>query len=122
MGEFAMSRLRYLRTQWLVLAAGAIAVSGCTESSLRLAPNFGAAVKQDVAAQVADPDAHYTGTPAPGSNGSRVSLAQKRYAKDAVVQPSSTSASGGIGMTGNTNGGGNGDQAPTAGAGDQGGP
>ena len=52
-------------------------LSGCTQSALRISPDFGNAVHQDMAAQIADPDARYEGTPAPGSNGARVGLAQK---------------------------------------------
>lgn len=82
------------------LAAGLL-LSACTQSSLRLQPDFGVAVRQDLAAQIADPDAHYTGVPAPGSDGSRVSLAQTRYQTGNVIPPaaissnsSSTSAEG----------------------------
>ncbi len=79
------------------------ALSACQESSLRLNPDFGNAVHQDLAAQIADPDAHYEGTPAPGSAGRRVGLAQKRYDTNQVVQPSTTTASSGS-MGGSDNG------------------
>ncbi len=68
-------------------------VSACTQSSIRLSPDFGNAVHQDIAAQIADPDAHYEGTPAPGASGERVGLAQKRYGTNQVIQPSATTAS-----------------------------
>ena len=55
-------------------------------------PDYGVAVRQDLAAQVADPDAHYTGVPAPGSDGSRVSLAQTRYQSNSVVPPATVSS------------------------------
>ena len=92
-------------------------VSACTQSSIRLSPDFGNAVRQDLAAQIADPDAHYEGTPAPGSSGARVGLAQKRYDTNQVIQPSATTASSR--STGPVdNGGGSGVGAPTgAGAG-----
>jgi hypothetical protein len=61
---------------------------------MRISPDFGTAVQQDVAAQIADPDARYAGTPAPGSDGTRVGLAQGRYQTDTVIQPSTTTASG----------------------------
>jgi len=73
------------------LAAG-MALSGCTQSQLRLQPDFGVAVRQDLAAQIADPDAHYTGVPAPGSDGSRVSLAQTRYQTGNVITPAAISS------------------------------
>ena len=70
-----------------------VGLSGCTVSEVKMSPDFGQAVRQDLVAQIADPDAHYLGTPAPGSNGARVGLAQKRYEKGQVIQPSSTTAS-----------------------------
>lgn len=69
------------------LIATALALSACSQSDLRLSPDFGAAVRQDVAAQIADPDAKYVGIPAPGSNGARVDLAQRRYEQNQVIQP-----------------------------------
>jgi hypothetical protein len=87
-------------------------LSACTQSSLRISPDFGNAVHQDIAAQIADPDAHYEGTPAPGSNGPRVGLAQKRYDTNQVIQPSATTASSR--STGPVDNGGNsGVSAPT---------
>src|SRR5437660_6022539 len=77
-----------------VAVLACLALSACAQSSLRLNPDFGRAVRQDVAAQIADPDAHYEGTPAPGSRGDRVELAQKRYQNNQVIQPSTTTASG----------------------------
>ena len=70
-------------------------LSACTQSSLRISPDFGNAVNQDLVAQIADPDARYEGTPAPGSSGARVGLAQKHYDRNEVIQPSSTTASAG---------------------------
>jgi hypothetical protein len=75
----------------VALLALPLLLSACTRSELRLQPDFGVAIKQDLAAQIADPDAHYTGVPAPGSDGSRVSLAQTRYQTDAVLPPASIS-------------------------------
>ena len=84
------------QTRHALIAAvigASVGLSGCTESQVRLSPDFGQAVRQDMVAQIADPDAHYLGTPAPGSNGARVDLAQKRYEKGQVIQPSTTTAS-----------------------------
>jgi len=69
------------------------ALSACNQSEVRLSPDFGNAVRQDLASQIADPDAHYEGTPAPGTAGRRVGLAQKRYDANQVIQPSTTTAS-----------------------------
>ena len=81
----------------LALAA-ASALSACAQnpaqSEMRLSPDFGDAVRENLAAQIADPDAQYKGTPAPGaSDGARIDLAQTRYQKNQVIQPSTTTAS-----------------------------
>ena len=88
----------------------AMGLAGCAQSSLRISPDFGNAVNQDAVAQIADPDAHYQGTPAPGSDGARVGLAQKRYQANDVIPPATTTASG-IGQV--SNGGGSGTAAST---------
>jgi hypothetical protein len=100
-----------------IVAAACLAplLSGCMQSSLRISPDFGNAVNQDMAAQIADPDAHYAGTPAPGSSGLRVDLAQKRYDTGQVIQPSSTTASNGA--AGNADNGANGGPGGGAGGG-----
>lgn len=77
---------------YAVVAAGAVALAGCTQSSLRINNDFGQAVRQDLAAQIADPDAHYAGTVAPGGGGARVELAQRRYELNKVIQPSRAGA------------------------------
>lgn len=68
------------------LVGGAF-LCGCTTASPHLTRDFGVAERQDMAAQIADPDAHYLGKPAPGSNGQRAALAQTRYVRDRVIQP-----------------------------------
>ncbi len=78
----------------IILIAGlGLGLSACAQSQLRLSPDFGDAVNADTVAQIANPDAHYAGTPAPGSNGDRVDLAQTRYSKDQVIQPANITAS-----------------------------
>jgi hypothetical protein len=91
--EGAMISTKTGRAAFVLVLCTVPALSACTQSSLRLNPDFGNAVRQDLAAQIADPDAHYEGTPAPGSAGTRVGLAQKRYNTGTVIQPSSTTAS-----------------------------
>src|SRR5579862_5982575 len=99
-----MIRTNVGRTALVLLAVAGL--TACSQSSLRISPDFGNAISQDVAAQIADPDAHYQGTPAPGSNGARVGLAQKRYETNTVVPPSNLSASGNTsGGNGNSGGG-----------------
>jgi type IV pilus biogenesis protein CpaD/CtpE len=80
-----------------VLAAGCADERQLTEDMH--ASDFGRAVHEDMAAQIADPDAVYKGPPPP-SSGERAALAQTRYSNDKVTQPanlSSTSVSGGGG-------------------------
>ena len=76
---------------------------------MRLAPDFGVAVRQDVAAQIADPDAQYAGVPAPASDGTRAGLALTRYKTGKVIQPVSTSTSQ-VSTGGGSGGGGGGPQ------------
>jgi type IV pilus biogenesis protein CpaD/CtpE len=95
----------------ILVAAAALGLYACaqnpTQSEMRMSPDFGDAVRENLAAQIADPDAHYTGTPAPGaSDGARIDLAQTRYQQNQVIQPSSTTASSR--STGNTDNGGGG--------------
>src|SRR5476649_2150861 len=71
------------------LLGAALLLSSCTESHLRLNPDFGVAFTQDRAAAIADPDARYAGVPNPASDGARTDLAQTRYKTDKVIQPSS---------------------------------
>lgn len=95
--------------------AGCMALSACTQSSLRISSDFGNAVRQDIAAQIADPDARYEGTPAPGSSGPRAALAGKRYDANQVVPPSSITASGRASI-GNADNGASGGAGVSAGA------
>jgi len=69
------------------IAAIAAALAGCAVSQVHLDPEFGQAFRESTLAQVADPDARYSGTPAPGSSGARVGLAQERYRTGTVIQP-----------------------------------
>lgn len=109
--------IRSIDSRLVILAIAAAGLCGCTESELRIAPNFGSAVTQDEAAQVADPEPHYVGIPAPGSNGARVALAQHRYETGKVIEPTSVAASPIYGGSGNGQGGGGGstssDMAPS---------
>ena len=107
-----------------IVFATAIAMLGlaaCTQnpsqSEMRMSPDFGDAVRENLAAQIADPDAHYVGTPAPGaSDGARIDLAQTRYQQNQVIPPSSTTASSRtLGATDNGGGGGAGAGVAAAG-------
>jgi hypothetical protein len=88
-----------------VLAA-AVALSGCFYSRHQLSSDFGRAERQDLAAQIADPDAQYVGDPAPGALGSSVGLAQGRYQSGKVTKPTTATSGGNRG-----GGGGGGDSS-----------
>ncbi len=88
-----------------VCVGGAMLLSACT-SFVRLSPDFGVAIRQDEAAQIADPDARYAGVPTPGSNGVRNALAESRYERDDVIPPIALSSVGSITSTGNSSGAG----------------
>src|SRR5689334_22396676 len=97
----------------IVLAVAALGLTACTQSpmqsEMRMSPDFGDAVRENLAAQIANPDAHYAGTLAPGaSDGARIDLAQTRYQKNQVVQPSTTTASSQNSIGSADNGGGGG--------------
>src|SRR5258706_1477860 len=103
----AMIPTKTARAALVMALCMAPALSACSQSSLRISPDFGNAVNQDVVAQIADPDAHYEGVPAPGSSAARVGLARKRYNATQVIQPSSNTASSkSLGGVDNGSGGG----------------
>ena len=77
----------------LGLLAAAASLSACTETRLREAPDFGESVRENVAAQIADPDARYVGNPAPGSNGMRTNSSQERYVRGKVTPPPAATTS-----------------------------
>ncbi|HEY3696563.1 hypothetical protein [Phenylobacterium sp.] len=87
--------LKRCKAAALAAAIAGLGLTGC--AAQHLSPDFGVAVRQDLAAQVADPDARYTGDPAPGSSGARVGLAQKRYQSGTVIAPVAASAASDIG-------------------------
>jgi hypothetical protein len=87
--NFAM---RFAKTAPISAVLG-LALAGCAVSQTHLSSDFGSALRQDVMAQVADPDARYKGDPAPGSDGARVASAQERYRTGKVIPPAATGAS-----------------------------
>ena len=84
-----------IKTALLATAIVALAASlgGCVTSRLHLGDDYGHAVRQDVLAQVGDPDAKYAGIPEAAAHGKRVSLAQDRYVTGTVIKPVSPSTS-----------------------------
>ena len=109
-----------LRTGLLVAALAGVGamVAGCADEK-QLAndmgsADFGRAVHEDLAAQIADPDAVYKGPPPP-SSGKRADLAQTRYQNDKVTPPAAISSSSGGG--GGSSGGGGGSGGGSGGGG-----
>jgi hypothetical protein len=82
----------------LGLSAAAIALSGCVVSQTRLSQDFGQAARQDVVAQITDPNPRYPGPPPPAS-GARAVLAQTRYRTGRTIPPVATASE--IGVSGN---------------------
>jgi hypothetical protein len=72
---------------------------------------FGRAVHEDMAAQIADPDAAYKGPPPP-ENGARAELATKRYEAGKVINPQAPSSMAQIQGGGGGGGGGGGSTGP----------
>ena len=77
-------------TRILLLLLTTAGLAACTESRQSLNPDFGVAMRQDLAAQIADPDAHYGKMT---SEGARAALAQERYRTGKTTQPSAAGAS-----------------------------
>jgi hypothetical protein len=86
-------RVSCAKTLFVAVLLGS-GLCGCADNNREtISPYFGQALRQDLAAQIADPDAHYRGDPAPGSNGARVALAQERYRTGKVFAPIAANAS-----------------------------
>lgn len=94
-----------MRYGYLTVGLVAFALAGCEalpNQAHRTDPNFGRALRQNLAAQVADPAPNYAYDNPPASSGPRTGLAQKRYDTGTVIQPAtestqSVTASGGGG-------------------------
>jgi type IV pilus biogenesis protein CpaD/CtpE len=77
----------------LIAAGGPLA--GCAEDQAHAAKEdlrsadqyeeFGHAVREDIAAQIAYPEPHWTGPPPP-TDGKRMELAARRYQSDSVIK------------------------------------
>ena len=90
------------------IAGFALALSGCAESRLRLSDDYGHAVRENIIAQVADPDAHYKGVPAPGSNGQRGKPSRRRGTTTMLLSGRRSTATSTAGTAGGGGGGGGG--------------
>jgi hypothetical protein len=101
-----------LKTVGLMAGAAAfgLALSGCAdekqlEANMADADAFGHAVREDLAAQILNPDVAYHAPP-PAANGRRVDLAVTHYVTDTVKAPSVSSTTSGISGGGSGGGGG----------------
>jgi len=104
--------MKNVRPRAILAIAAMLGLGACAQnplqSEMRMSPDFGEAVRENLAAQIADPDPHYAGTLAPGaSDGARIDLAQTRYQKNQVIRPASATASSRT-LGGSDNGGGSG--------------
>ncbi len=85
------------------VALAAAGLAGCVQTQPHLGADFGYALRAAAVAQIANPEAVYTGDPAPGSNGARVAAAQERYRTGKVIEPvataSTVSSASSVGMT-----------------------
>jgi hypothetical protein len=77
-----------------LLAACGLLLGACTTSEVHLSSDYGRSVRESVQAQIADPDARYSRTLEPASDGKRSALAQTRYERNAVIPPVASSVSG----------------------------
>ena len=86
-----------MKSIWvLAIAVGTgMALSGCVESQAHLSDSFGAAVRQDMVGQIADPDARYPRA-RPAASGHRTALAQDRYATGTSIEPSGSASKIGL--------------------------
>jgi len=77
----------------LAALAAVVALAGCADARRDLSPGFGATVRANLAAQIADPEARYDRVRQPGDDGVRAALAASRYGKNQVIQPAQASTS-----------------------------
>lgn len=78
-----------MRHALITFGLAALGLSGCVQATT-VNPDFGVAVRQNIAAQVADPAPRYDRTAPPASDGPRTALAQQRYQRDQVIPPETT--------------------------------
>lgn len=100
-----------MRYRLLTVGLAGLALCGCSSAVYKAAdidePNFGRALRQNLAAQVANPAPDYAYTDPPASSGPRTAAAQERYETGTVIQPTvestQTVSSGGGGGGGSGN-------------------
>jgi type IV pilus biogenesis protein CpaD/CtpE len=75
-----------MRYALLTIGLTALGLSGCVQGNT-VDPDFGVALRQNIAAQIADPAPRYVRADPPASDGARTARAQQRYEKGTVIQP-----------------------------------
>ena len=75
-----------MRYALLTIGLTALGLGGCVQGNT-VDPEFGVALRQNIAAQIADPAPRYVRADPPASDCPRTALAQQRYEKGTVIQP-----------------------------------
>lgn len=83
-----------MRYALLTIGLSALGLSACVQATT-VDPEFGVALRQNIAAQIADPAPHYERTAPPAADGPRTALAQKRYETGQVIPPVTDATTGG---------------------------
>jgi type IV pilus biogenesis protein CpaD/CtpE len=83
-----------MRYALLTIGLSALGLSACVQANT-VNPDFGVALRQNIAAQIADPAPRYDRTAPPASDGPRTALAQTRYQKGEVIRPETEATTGG---------------------------
>jgi len=72
----------------LVATSGACALlAGCLDPQRPMSPDYAMAVRSNIAASTADPEARYQREIEPASDGDRINAANERYEKGQVIVP-----------------------------------
>jgi type IV pilus biogenesis protein CpaD/CtpE len=81
-----------MRYALLTIGLSALGLAGCVQGNT-VDPDFGVALRQNIAAQIADPAPRYVNAEPAASDGARTALAQQRYQKGTVIQPQAEATS-----------------------------
>jgi len=81
-----------MRYALLTIGLSALGLAGCVQGNT-VDPDFGVALRQNIAAQIADPAPRYVRAEPPASDGPRTALAQDRYQKGTTIPPQAESTS-----------------------------
>jgi len=98
-----------IRLPFLVLAGAALLLAACATEPQKDATDaqykdFGRSVREDIAAQIADPDPVWKNQPPPPSDGMRSVKAVTRYQSDSVRKANAASTQTAVGASTDTGG------------------